>query len=213
MKKNLLLCLIVLYGLASCSRTEPKIDFGFIELVYYQGTSGPEERFSFFIIPENEDGLEDLSELYLYHDREGLRWKLENGDWVNHEEEGRSWIGSRAIAMDGGGLPRGQYRAVLVNKGGEKSERNFVFDVPEDSRFPFPYFTVTEGRYQIDSNYPRNSLICYDAQGNTVGVITPVNLEGAVSELNISNNTRTASLWAEDSEYRTSALTDAVSLR
>jgi hypothetical protein len=201
-------------GISSCSRTEPSIEFGFVELAYYQGVRGPEERFSFFIIPGNEDGLEDLSELYLYHDREGLRWKLESGDWVSYEEEERTWIGSRAIAMSGGGsLPRGLFRAVLLNKGGEKSERTFTFDAPVDSPYPFPFFTVSEGSYRIDSKYPKNSLLCYDAQGNTVSVLNLTSLEGPVSALNISGNVRTVSLWAEDPEYRTSAVTDAVPLR
>ena len=105
---------------AACSRSEPKIRFGFIELVYYEDTgddrsaggrysrSGrPLERYSFFIITEHDDCVEDLSELYLYHDREGLRWKLSGEDWVRHEEDGKIWIGSSAIAMSGNeSLPR-----------------------------------------------------------------------------------------------------------
>ncbi|MDR0290402.1 MAG: hypothetical protein LBI06_05645, partial [Treponema sp.] len=81
--------LIVLAALAaSCSRTEPKITFGFIELVYYQDREKPLERFSFFVIPEDEDGIENLEDLYLYHDREQLRWHLKSDNWITYTHEG-----------------------------------------------------------------------------------------------------------------------------
>jgi hypothetical protein len=199
---------------ASCSRSEPSIDFGFIELVYYQGEEGPEERFSFFVIPQDEDGVENLEELRLFHDREGLRWTLTNEDWIRHDEEDRSWIGSRSIAMAGGeSLPRGQFRAVLVNKGGEKTERNFTFDAPADSRFPFPSLELREGRYQVESRYPENKLICYNSQGADVAIIPLQGNSGTVASLNLSSQVFSVALWAEDREYSTAAFTAMVPVR
>jgi hypothetical protein len=198
----------------SCSRTEPKISFGFIEMVYYSGEEKPVERFSFFVIPEDDDGIENLGELYLHHDREGLRWLISSEDWIKVEEDGKTWIGSRNIAMGGDeSLPRGQYRAVLINKGGEQTERNFTFDAPVDPRYPFPFLAIDEGKYRIDSQYPINRLICYDQQGNALQTVVVTSSSGSVSDLEISNNARSAALWAEDSEYRTSALTEAAALK
>jgi hypothetical protein len=199
---------------ASCSRSEPRIPFGFIELVYYQESGGPKERFSFFVISEDDDGLENLDELRLHHDREGLRWTLKSNDWISYEEEGKTWIGSRSIAMSGDDtLPRGQYRAVLVNKAGEKTERAFTFDAPESSRFPFPRLSITEGRYEADSKYPENQFICYDERGNFIKTLPLINPVGIVSELDIPSNVRTVALWADDPEYSTAALTAMVSIR
>jgi hypothetical protein len=198
----------------SCSRTEPRIPFGFIELVYYQENTGRKERISFFVIPEDDDGLENLAELRLHHDREGLRWVLKSDDWITYENEGQTWIGSRSIAMAGDDtLPRGQYRAVLVNKGGEKTERFFTFDAPESGRFPFPLLYISEGQYRAESKYPENKFICYDEQGTFIKVLLLPKLAGSVSELDIPSNVRTVALWAEDPEYSTSAFTDAVSIR
>jgi hypothetical protein len=206
--------LLVFFIFFSCSRSEPVIEFGFLELVYYQGESGPEERFSFFVIPRDDDGVENLEELRLFHDYEGLAWTLTSSDWIRYDEENRSWIGSRNIAMAGGGtLPRGLYRAVLVNKGGEKSERNFSFDAPAGSRFPFPSLEIKEGRYSAESRYPENKLICYDGQGASLRIIPLTELSGALSSLGIPSNARSAALWAEDREYFTSALSSMVSLR
>jgi hypothetical protein len=200
--------------LFSCSRTAPEISYGFIELVYYQGLQKPEERFSFFIIPDDEDGVENLDELYLCHDREQLRWLIKNDDWVSFEQDGKTWIGSRSIALDGDeSLPRGQYRAVLVNKGGERSERNFSFDVPGDPRFPFPALEIIDGQYLVNSAYPENRLVCYDAQGNYISTQPLSFLSGSVRDLDIPDDARAAALWAEDPLYSTSAFTDVISLR
>jgi hypothetical protein len=198
----------------SCSRTEPTISYGFIELVYYQGLEKPDERFSFFVIADDEDGIENLDELYLYHDREQLRWLIKSEDWVSFEQDGRTWIGSMAIASgEAEGLPRGQYRAVLVNKGGEHSERNFSFDAPDEPKFPFPVLEISEGRYMVNSAYPENRLVCYDAQGNYLSTQPLPAFSGSIRDLSLPDSARTAALWAEDPLYFTSAFTDVISLR
>jgi hypothetical protein len=198
----------------SCSRSEPSIEYGFLELVYYQGEQGPEERFTFFIIPRDDDGVENLEELRLYHDREGLCWTLTGGDWIRYDEENRSWIGSRSIAMAAGEvLPRGQFRAVLVNKGGEKSERNFTFDAPVGTRFPFPVLELGDAQYRVESRYPENKLIAYDSQGRSLQTIQLGELSGSIASLNLPSQARAVALWAEDNEYSTCALTQLVSLR
>jgi hypothetical protein len=199
----------MLWPVLSCSNVEPRILYGSIEMVYYETDGKPEERFSFFVIPEDDDGIENLAELYLYHDRDGLRWLINPDNWVSFQNEEQTWIGSRGIAMiEGGALPRGQYRAVLVNKGGEKTERTISFDAPEDPRFPFPSFTIADGNYSLESRYPRNHFICYDVQGNFVRTVELKDREGSISSLNLPSGVRTAALWAEDAEYYTSVLTD-----
>ena len=217
--KNFQYCLLALFislGLFffSCSRTEPRIPFGFIDLIYYPGEQMPQERFSFFVIAEDDDGIENLSELRLYHDREGLEWIINSEDWVHYENEEKHWVGSRAIAMfENETLPRGQYRAVLYNKGGEKSERLFTFDTPVNPRFPFPTLQIEGGYYRTDSKYPANSFIVYDLQGNILRTIPVPVAEGNTADLRLPSNARFMALWAQDERFQTSALTDVVSLR
>ena len=198
----------------SCSKAEPEILYGFMELVYYPGRTRPEERYSFFILPQDDDGVENLSELTLYHDREGLRWLFKSDDWIMYEENGKTWIGSRNIAMfDDVPLPRGQFRAVLVNKGGESTERRFTFDGPENPPYSFPVLSIAEGTYRVDSRYPVNWFICYDQQGKAVQTVKVANNEGNIRDLRLSNAVRTIALWAEDSNYRISAVTEASVVR
>ncbi|MDR2418713.1 MAG: hypothetical protein LBD79_06635 [Treponema sp.] len=198
----------------ACSRSAPRISYGVIQLVYYQGQGAPEERFSFFVLAEDDDGIENLENLYLYHDYEGLRWQFSFEDWISFDDNGKTWIGSRAIAMpDNESLPRGQYRVVLVNKGGERTERTLAFDAPVEPRHPFPLFNVSEGNYTIGSSYSSHSFICYDGEGNVIRTVSVENLSGAISSLGLSSNVRALALWAEDAEYQTSALTDLIAIR
>jgi hypothetical protein len=196
----------------TCSNSRPEITYGFIQLVQYQGNAGIEERYSFFILPEDEDGFENLDELYLYHDREQLCWVIKSDEWIKLSQDGKDWIGTRSIAIqDGDSLPRGLFRAVLVNKGGEKGERVFSFD--GDARFPFPELKVSEGRYEVKSEWPANRLVCYDSSGNYAATVELKTLTGTVSELRLPSGARNAALWAEDSAYFCSAYTNAVSVR
>ena len=211
-KTALLICLAMV--LFACSRTQPRIPFGFIELVYYSGDPLPYERFSFFVIAEDDDGIDNLGELRLYHDREGLEWIIKSEDWVHYEEEGRHWTGSRNIAMtEDRNMPRGQFRAVLLNKGGEKTERNFTFDAPEEPRYAFPVLHIEGGYFIIESAYPSHTFMVYDQQGNLLRTVPVPSMEGYVIELRLPNTARFLALWAQDETYQTSAMTDVVSLR
>jgi hypothetical protein len=210
----LLLFSLFVFSALSCSRAEPNIAFGTLRLVYFQGEQGPQERFSFFVIPEDDDGDEDLADLYLYHDREGLCWHLTPDDWVVFQGEGQTWIGSRNIAMlDDAALPRGRFRTVLVDKGGEQSERLLSFDAPREARHPFPFLHISEGRYRIESEYPEHYFVCYDSSGVFLQNVPVIGLEGDLAALDLPRETRAVALWDEDSEYFTSALTDVVPTR
>ena len=212
--KFLTLSALLLLLFSSCSRSEPRINHGFMELVYYASRDGIEERFSFFILAEDDDGIENLSELYLFHDREGLRWQINADDWVSHVENGNTWIGSRSIAMTANAvLPRGLYRAVLVNKGGERTERNFTFDSPVRSPYPFPSLSISDNIYRIESQYPLNYFVIYDQQGRAIDTIPLQSNEGRIQDLRLSGNARNLSLWSSDPNYLISAFTDAVSIR
>ena len=193
----------------SCSTSEPEITFGFIKLVLYQGEDKkPQEQFSFFIMPNDEDGFENLGELYLYHDKEQLCWQIKSEEWLRYTYDGKDWIGTRSIAVSEGILPRGVFRAVLVTKGGERTERNFTYD--GTVRFTFPELEINSGVYTVNSKWPVNRLVCYDNAGNYISTITLDAPSGSISQLKLSSNVSTAALWAEDETNFCSAFTDVV---
>jgi len=192
----------------SCTKSEPRIVYGLLKLVIYQGENGNTENFSFFIMCEDEDGIDNLDALYLYHDKEQLRWQIKSDEWLYQTIDGKDWIGTRSITSPEGILPRGVFRAVLVNKGGEKTERNFVFD--GNVRFSFPKISVQNGEYNIVSQWPVNRMVCYDNSGVQTSVITPVSKSGSISDLKLPSSVRTIALWAEDESNSCSAFTDVI---
>jgi len=192
----------------SCTRTEPKILYGFIKLVQYQGETRPVEYFSFFIQVEDEDGLENLEDLRLFHDMEQLSWFIQGDEWLKYRFDGRDWIGTRSIAVTSGNLPRGVFRAVLTNKGGESTERSFTYD--GRVRFSFPELVISGGVYTINSQWPVNRLVLYNNTGEYVSTVTLQSQTGNISQLRLPSAARTAALWAEDEDNFCSAFTNVV---
>jgi len=205
------LCFTVFF---SCSDSSPELIHASLELVYYENGGRQVERFTFFVLPQDDDGIENLDELWLYHDWEGLSWQIPSKDWISQTVDGKVWIGSRAIAMeDGAHLPRGQYRAVLVNKGGNRGEKRIAFDAPVIEERPFPFLSLMGDQYNIDSRYPQQSLLAYDNEGNYLLTVTPSTLEGAISSLGLPSQAESLALWARDPARSVSALTDVVPIR
>jgi len=194
----------------TCTRTPPEITYGYLQLVLYQGENAPQEHISLFILPEDEDGIDNLDELYLYHDREQLRWKISSDEWIRYNSDGKDWIGTRSITVKEGDMPRGMYRAVLVNKGGESTERNFTYD--GSVRFPFPEIEISGGAYTVKSQWPVNRLVCYDSNGNYLTTVVLKSFSSSVSSLGLPASARTAALWAEDESNFCSAFTNVVPL-
>jgi hypothetical protein len=209
--KYLIFCTILAAFLFfSCTNSRPEITYGYIQSVLYMTNDGPREYFSFFIIPHDDDGLENLDELFLYNDREQLRWQIKSDEWISHTQDGKNWIGTRSITVRDGDLPRGVYRAVLTNKGGEKTERNFTFD--GNVRYTFPELEIANGNYTVRSEWPANRLIGYDSSGNYSVTISLSSVSGRVSDLRLPSNVRTVALWAEDANSFCSAFTNVVSV-
>ncbi|MDR2072400.1 MAG: hypothetical protein LBP60_03080 [Spirochaetaceae bacterium] len=197
----------------SCSQAEPEIRYGSLELVYHQNGGNPTERFTFFVLPQDNDGVEDLEELWLYHDWAGLSWHLTSRDWITQTVDGKLWIGSRAIAMeDNSPLPRGQFRAILVDKGGSRSERLLSFDAPPEQSGEFPLLILSGDRYRIVSRYPEQNLLVYDDKGLYLLTVSPPAPEGNISALGLPSQAESLALWSRDPARSVSAFTDIVSL-
>jgi hypothetical protein len=204
----------LLFGFASCSRSAPTIAFSTIALNYIEGDSGPIPSLSFFVLSNDDDGYDDLAELRLYNDYDGLLWSFTPETWMRYDEAGNIWLGSRSIAMAGGeAFPGGQYRAVLIDKGGERTERVFGFEVPSIPLYPFPKLTVTDGNYTIDSEYPDSYFLCYNTDGSYRNSVKLESKTGGISSLRLGSDILSVALWAHDSVHSTSALTKMIPIR
>lgn len=208
--------LAVCTALFSCSQAAPRLDSVSLRLVYRAGGGGTGvvERLSFFALVSDEDGILDLDALHLLNDSSQLYWSLSAKDWLKVEKSGETWIGSHSLSMnDGVPFPRGVYRAVLVDKGGERAERTVSFSPPAEPARRYPSFSAAKGRYRVVSEYPKNSVVAYDASGAIARTVALKNKEGALSELDLGPAVQSLAVWAEDEESRTAALTDPLSLK
>jgi hypothetical protein len=206
--------LLLLWTTVSCSRAEPVIRFQAAKLVYYQNDTGYEERLTFFVLPDDPDGIDDVDELYLYHDLEGLSWRMTAADWIQRQQDNRLWIGAYGLAPPPGEkLPSGLYRAVIIDKGGEKSERTFGLEVPAIPHYPFPELTVAEGAYTIKCDYPEMYFIGFADDGAYLSTMPVTVFSGRVADLNFANNVVSFALWADDPERSTAALTNSYPTR
>ncbi|MDR2842250.1 MAG: hypothetical protein LBV52_03505 [Spirochaetaceae bacterium] len=213
--KKLLPFLFLVLTLTLCSRAAPTLSYVYMQVVYFEeepDTYIP--RMSFFVIANDDDGIEDIAELRLYNDFEGLVWKCTPEDWTMLIENSKTWIGSRNLVMPTGeSFPSGQYRAVIADKGGDQSEKRFGFDVIAQSRYPFPKFNIAEGVYTVESLYPANSFICYNSLGEYRNTLTIPSKTGNIPDLHLSNDIAFIALWCEDKENSVSAVTRQISIK
>jgi hypothetical protein len=195
----------------SCSQSAPRIDSAFLRLTYRQGGV---EGLSFFVLAADEDGSLDLEELHLLNDRAQLYWTLTAKDWITEERVGETWIGTHSLTMpDGEKFPRGPYRIVLADKGGDRAERTISLDPPLSPARAFPSFSAAGGRYRVSSSYPANSIVAYDEAGAAVRTVVLQAREGRIADLDLGPTARSIALWAVDEESGVAALTDPMSLK
>jgi hypothetical protein len=200
-------------ALASCSQAAPRLVAVSFKLIYRQSGPSYVERLSCFAFAEDEDGDADLEELRIVNDRAQLYWQLTSQDWISVVKTGQTWFGSHTLSMpDGGKIPRGVYRIVLLDKGGERDERTMSFEAPLASERPFPSLSFIEGRFAVSSAYPKNLLVVYGASGTVLRSVELSAKSGAIADLSLGQTARSAALWAEDEAGSVAVLTDPVPL-
>ena len=200
---------------AACSRAEPGISFWTMRFVYYEEETGAiTPRIAFFALVNDDDGPEDIAELRLYNDFEGLLWTLKPENWTLHQEEKQTWIGSHTLSMAGSeAFPSGQWRAVIIDKGGDFSERTFGFDTPKTSKHPQPKLTVKDGNWNLESQYPEDHLLCYDTSGVYLRTVRLHARTGTIAGLGLPPETHSVSYWGEDTESAIAVLSKQIPLQ
>ena len=131
-----------------------------------------EERLSFFASLKDEDGTGDIEYLYIIHDESELFWTLTLDNWVRRDEGKAVWLGSNGLAPgDDGLIPRGRYRAVVVDKAGERNERIFILSAPDTRGYSLPAIRLTGNQLSLDSPYQIHTLFFLDPADNPVKTI------------------------------------------
>lgn len=199
--------------LAGCTHAQPSVDFWTARIVWQQSENTVIPTMIFFVIASDPDGSEDLEELRLYNDAEGLLWRWTSADWIKIEDSGKTWLGSKQVRMpQGENFPAGQYRAVILDKAGSQGGKVFGFEPPADSRYRFPSLEVKDDTYKVVSDYPDNYLLCYHSDGTYRNLVKLEQKSGSVTALRLATDVFSFALWADDPANTISALTKQVNV-
>jgi hypothetical protein len=174
------IALLALPFLFSCSGKPPQVHAISFQLSLFssdvgtdgKGSSPPYEKLSVFAQTTDEDGLKNLDSLYIINDGAGLYWKLTPATWIEKEQSGDTWIGTNGIRMaDFSPLPRGGYRFLILDKGGQRDEREFKLAAGSPITAAMPGFVLSGESITIRSPYERTVLYVLDRAENPIKTV------------------------------------------
>jgi hypothetical protein len=119
---------------------------------------------SVFLVASDEDGMEDLSTLYVINDAAELFWSVDSKSWSSSAPNGETWIGTNGFVMpDGGRFPNGTYRVVLQDAGGDTAEEKFTLSGRNASPSPASYPSATQknGEIRVKSVFAKPEIWLY----------------------------------------------------
>jgi hypothetical protein len=120
----------------------------------------------------DEDGAEDIEQIWVLNDRERLAWGFDNATWTKKTEGDAVWIGSAGLTLsDYSKIPKGEYRILVLDRAGERSERDFSVDADHPGT-PAPVLALSGGSLSLGSAWPENVVLAYDAAGSLIAALT-----------------------------------------
>ena len=154
--------------LAGCSSKPPEISRVYARIVYQRGDPAATASLSVFMVANDPDGIENLSDFYVINDDAELFWKVDSASWIKATAEGETWIGTNSLTMpDGSPVPGGSYRAVLEDSAGDTAEMSF--DVPSTSNPParavYPTATVAGDAVRVSGPFSAYEVWTYGPDG------------------------------------------------
>lgn len=161
------LFLPVLAFFVGCTGNPPEIAVLVPQLNLYQDTELDQtyEKLSVFLRVNDPDGFEDLESLYIIQDNTELFWSIPVDGWLTAGNDTETWIGSNSVIMhDYSSFPRGTYRIIIQDLGGDTTEKSFVLSqaTMDLSRKPHPTVTTIENTIRISGQHSQYAIWVYD---------------------------------------------------
>lgn len=170
-KIEILFPLIII--LFSCSGEVPELleTWSQVNLIDDPARSETAQTLSFFLHAEDEDGEEDLDQIYLINDDLQLLWSIPREKWSFFTDQGVQWVGFNGLLGPGDSLfPEGNYRVLLVDQAGERAENSFYIrnDIPEKEELQLPEIKFDTDQITVISEYSLFQLWFYDEDGQII---------------------------------------------
>jgi len=168
-----LMTILFTFLFLSCSSKPPEIMriIWQINAMHDTETSENYETLSLFVDITDPDGIDDIDSLYLINDNRELYWELTAEDWEKKTVANETWIGSNSILMpDGSALPRGEYRILVRDTGGDSDERTLLVNTPAAnlSRAYFPTLSFKNNIISIRGFKTAYNIWAYGKDGKFI---------------------------------------------
>ncbi|MFP4431273.1 MAG: hypothetical protein ACLFPV_08495 [Spirochaetaceae bacterium] len=161
------LVLALFFALSACTPRPPEIlrVEGEVRLVTDRAAGQEYEQLSLFVQAEDPDGFDDLDEVVLLNDESGLFWRIDRSSWVVVRDG--AWMGSAGLTMPFlGSFPRGEYRVVIYDAGGNSEEEFLSIDAPSEA---VGEPDIIFGDAEVELVSPESVVLqAVDPQGRTV---------------------------------------------
>lgn len=151
---------------SGCGNTLPEVSAVEWRLETRPAPTGPDfESLSVFASLRDEDGLDNIGEIWVVSDEATLAWKMTSADWIRVTQGADTWIGASALAPpELGALPRGVYRLVAIDAAGQRAEREFRISGSFPDAKP-PTLVFSAGKLSFASSWPETLALAFDGTG------------------------------------------------
>lgn len=149
---------ILVFLFFSCSGEAPQMHETWhqLNLISDPETGKTHQSLSFFIHGEDEDGENDLDQIYLINDEKQYFWNIPSTLWTSYKDRGVPWIGfNNIIAPDRGIFPEGDYRVLLIDIGGDRDEKSFYLrnNIPREDEVSLPEIYFDKNSLTVKSDF------------------------------------------------------------
>ncbi|MBB6478392.1 hypothetical protein [Spirochaeta isovalerica] len=173
LKPNRAIFFLLPFFIFSCSGKAPEVSQIWWQLNIEEdhGKGEMTESLSLFVHGEDEDGEEDLESLYLINDEHQLFWEIRSDEWNEYSEQSIKWIGSNGILAPGEGhFPDGEYRVLLIDRAGERDEKEFFLKnrIPDLQEIQSPEVSYDLSGITVRTENPLFQIWFYNDQNELV---------------------------------------------
>jgi hypothetical protein len=202
---------------SSCGNKLPEIEAVEWRLESRPAPGGPAyESLSAFASVKDEDGIDNIDQVWVLNDDSAYAWEFTDADWVKATEGGDTWIGASALATpELASMPRGDYRFIVIDAAGQRSEKAFRVSGSFPDR-KAPSVSFSRGRLTIGTSWPETLALAFDGAG---ALLASPGAPAAASSLadafgkDVAARTAQVAAYGYDPELRMGAFSERIKAR
>lgn len=176
----------------------------------------PYESLSVFASVKDDNGIDDILEIWVLKDDSAYAWKFTDTDWIKATDGGDDWIGASAIATpELASMPRGTYRFIAIDAAGQRAEKEFEVTGSFPDR-KAPSLSCADGMLTVVSTWPETLALAFDATGSLLASpgaqAGPSSLAGTFGS-DLAARTVQVAAYGYDPELKMGAFSDRIKAR